>query len=89
MMFGMNRKSASVALLLAPASVFVSYALGLDYTKDTMRPATGESQYTAIALHLNEPPDSQGFPPRAAWEQARARQHLAEFEGFGHIIRAA
>jgi hypothetical protein len=31
MMFGMNRKSASVAaFLLAPASVFVSYAPGLD-----------------------------------------------------------
>lgn len=82
MMFGMNRRSASVAaFLLAPASVFVSYAPGLNYTMDTMHPATGESQQTAIALHLNERTDNEGFPPRAAWEKAAAIRYDRDWTG--------
>jgi alpha-galactosidase len=85
MMFAMNRKSATVAaFLLAPASLFVSYASSLNYTRGTMQPTTSENQEanrTAIAVLLGERTDSEGFPPGAAWEKARAIRYERDWTG--------
>jgi alpha-galactosidase len=81
----MNGKFVSVAtLLLAPISLFVSNPLGLDYTRGTMRPSTGENQQanpTAIALRLNEKSDAEGFPSRSAWEKAPATRFERDWMG--------
>jgi len=85
MMFAMNRKPAGVAaFLLASASLFVSYGPGLNYTKGTMHPATGENQQSnraAIALHVSERTDSEGFPPGAVWEKAPAIRYERDWTG--------
>ena len=85
MMSAMNRKFRSLAVfLLAPGSLFVSYAWGLNYTRGTMHPPTGENQQvtpTAIALHGSGRMDSEGFPPGPAWEQAPAIRYERDWTG--------
>jgi len=84
MMSAMNRKFRSLAVfLLAPGSLFVSYAWALNYTR-SMHPPTGENRQatpTAIALPRSGRTDTEGFPPGTAWEQAPAIRYERDWTG--------
>jgi len=56
----------------------------LTYTNSGMNPADkepSESKSTAFAARLREKPDSDGFPPPAAWEQAPAFRFEHDWRG--------
>jgi hypothetical protein len=73
MMETVRREFALLAAsLLAPCSVLLSGVPGVNYTKATMDATPpGDSQDSiAIAVHLTEKTDREGFPAIAAWQKA-------------------
>ena len=85
MMEAMNWKTLTLTTsLLASFSVLPSAAPRLNYTKDAMRPLTPDnpkSTPTAIAIHLKEKTDSEGFPEKSAWEKAPAYRFEQDWKG--------
>jgi len=72
------------AYLFTTAPFSQNPKLGLTYTNPGMNPAdkeTLQSKFTAFAARLREKPDSEGFPPQAAWEQAPALRFDRDWRG--------
>lgn len=81
----MNWKLLNLAAFL-PASAFLllSGLPKLNYTKNTMNPDTPDDSRTtptAVAVHLTERTDSEGFPPKSAWEKTSAYSYNHDWRG--------
>lgn len=84
-MVSMNRKLLVVAAFLsAPGSVLLSSFPELNYTILTMNSAPLDDTKiapTAVAFHLTEKADREGFPPKSAWEKAPAFRFAHDWRG--------
>lgn len=70
--------------VLASVSLLVSGLPKLNYTENTMNPTSSDDSRTtptAVAVHLKERTDSEGFPPKSAWEKASAYSYDHDWRG--------
>jgi alpha-galactosidase len=85
MMVAMKPKIAWVVVLLfVCGSISASHSSAVHYTSNTMNTLSQDnpkSTPTAIALHLTEKPDSEGLPPKSAWEKAHAYTFDQDWKG--------
>jgi len=77
-------------ILLLAVSLFASVSLSpsrlprLNYTGDAMKTASldnAKSTPTAVAVHLTEKTDAEGFPAKSAWEKAPSFQFNQDWQG--------
>jgi alpha-galactosidase len=72
------------ASLSASASILLSCFPGLNYTISNMNSAPTDNQrkiLTAVAVHLTEKTDSDGFPTKPAWQKAPANRFYQDWRG--------
>jgi hypothetical protein len=87
---GMLRHWCAISLLVRQAALaalailFGGMADGVHYTSAQMNPGTPEtlqSNRDAVAAHLQEKTDGEGFPSRSAWEKAPALHFDRDWRG--------
>ena len=84
MMVAMKWKLLLLAALPALAALLLSGLPGLNYTIRSMNAATQDNPKTtptAVAVHLTEKTDGEGFPSQSAWQKAPAFRFDKDWKG--------